>query len=227
MELKLRKYDTPYRLNTGRWEDSRPYNPDSPELTGTPKVIAQEIVKKLRGGRVVLVEVGGLWAIDTLAIAANFRSEIEAGNLTIIVTNKEQFDTDQGITNTSGKRWISKLNAMTELPDERGLQMVAQYKDLVHFVSGVEIKRLPRILNKLRLFKADVIIEHFGGLFHTKDKKAAIEAVSDSLNKGGVIITHEHLLDQVKYGDIGRCGLQGDKNYRWGEGSHQIYRKIK
>lgn len=225
---------TPYIMNRGLWEDSKSYDPDNPILTGTAQLISQEIRNKLTFKKTVVVEVGSLFAADILAIAANFQTQINKGDLSVIATNLEQFDVNKGIHHTNFWQFISSVEISLfskllntkinpELPDEKLLRLIRNYQHLITFISGVDARKLPKILTKYNLGKADVIIEHYGGIHHSSHKYAALWGIANSLNQNGVIITREDL-NRIQNNIVGKFGLKEDLELK--NIYHLVYRKI-
>ncbi len=220
-------FRTHYRRNTGIWEDSGAIGQGLPELQGTPQIIADEIGRRLEENqKVVVVEVGAMWGSDIIAVAANFEYDIEAGRLKVVLTDKEQFDPKVGIKKGYNKNTLSRLNITPELPDEATLEFITNKSYLIHRLSGVETEQLPSVLTRKGIGPVDIVVEHFGGLFHARDQKKAAEAVAQSLRAGGVVITSEFLEDVNSYGNITQTDLIPERGHNWAE-ICKVYRKQK
>ena len=219
---------TNYRFNSGFFEGCiRSIDSDSPELVGQEAVIAGDIRKKLKEqDRVVLVDLGAMFAASAFVIAKHFEPEIKTGRITVIASNREKFNPEVPIDAAKETAHWNKHQPI--YPDMPTLEFIKRNLVLVRFANDIDSSHLYQELHLRNIGPADIIHENFGGLFHVPvtNGRNALNGVIRALKSGGILFTTETpCSDTQKYGDSVDIDLIPDEEYYRGGPGYRRYRK--
>ena len=221
------------RFNGGFWEDDeRRLTGSKPKLSAAEQQVANAIRQRLTTQKtVIVVDIGAGLAASLSVIAAHFSEEISSGGLKLLATQKEKRSQSRALTVAQNRLQTGKPKTRQWRIEgnirclKRTLNFVRKQTTRVDFLGGVDTQKLPNLLQRLGIGKADVVVEHFGGLFHHNKPRAAVRSVNRSLKPDGILFTGETINDDhAKYGDTSKL-FAPERNYQWGEPGIRTYRK--